>query len=130
MSSTPLQDNYSDLKKTFEYDKPKAARLAEALTEAIAVKKRLDYLAKIVKDNKKLQPFLWTTAEGVTKAIHELEDSHLENIIRHLVTNGRKVSEQITAEAESRGIEVETIKSTIRLIDSGEDGDDSMDWDD
>lgn len=120
-------DDYKDLKKTFDYDRVKATRLAEAVTEGIEVKKRLDYLVKITKDNKVLTPFLWTTAEGVTKAIHDLETSHLENIIRHLVSNGRKVSEQLAAEADSRGIDVETLKSTTRLIEANYE-DPEMDW--
>lgn len=120
-------DDYKDLRKTFDYDRAKATRLAEAVTEAIEVKKRLDYLVKITKDNKALTPFLWTTAEGVTKAIHDLETSHLENIIRHLVSNGRKVSEQLAAEADSRGIDVETLKSTTRLIEANYE-DSEMDW--
>ncbi len=124
-------DNYNDLKKTFDYDKQKATRLAEAVTEAIEVTNRLKYLRKVIDDNEILQPFLWTTAEGVTKAIHDIEDSHLENIIKHLARNGRNVSEQLIAEAESRNIDVETLKATTLLTGDGIDDEygDEMDWD-
>lgn len=100
-------DNYADLRKSFNYDKHKATRLAQAMNEGVRLQKRLKQLNKIKDDNTDLVPFLWMTADGQVIALHDIEDSHLKNIIGHVTRQGRTLSEQLIAEAESRGIDVE-----------------------
>lgn len=100
-------DDYADLRKTFNYDKQRATRLAQAMTEAAELNKRVRQLNKILEDNRELQPFLWRTANDKVLALHDIEDDHLKNIIGHITRNGGLPTEQLTAEAESRGIDVE-----------------------
>lgn len=105
-------DNYNDLKKTFDYDKKKATRLAEAMTEAVEVEKRLKYLKTIMDNNTELRAFLWQTQEGQVKALHDIDDEHLANIVGFKAKHGSELSEEMRAEAESRGIDVDTITET------------------
>ena len=97
---------YEKLQKTFDYDKEKAEVYAEAATELIEIRKREKYLTELLEENSDLSPFMWTTLDGETKALHKIDDSHLKNILKHIVNRGGAISPQIKAEALSRGFEV------------------------
>ncbi len=98
--------DYKGLHKTNEYDKKKAELLAEAVTEKITLEKRLDYLNDLIAENSELKSFLWTTLTGECKPLHKIDDSHLKNIMGHLISRGAKIAPEIKAEAVSRGIPV------------------------
>lgn len=115
MSKLEFKD-YKELNKTFEYDKEKATILAEAMTEKIALEKRAKYLEQLLHDNRKLSKFLWTTLDGVVKALHDLDDNHLKNILNHIVNHGGTISPQIKAEATSRGFEIPEETTTDRVM--------------
>ena len=107
---------YEKLQKTFDYDKEKAEVYAEAATELIEIRKREKYLTELLEENSDLSPFMWTTLDGETKALHKIEDSHLKNILRHIVNRGGAISPQIKAEALSRGFEVPEDGMSARAV--------------
>lgn len=124
-------DDYSDLHKTYDYNKAKATRLAEAMTEVKTLTDRLAYLKSVLKDNKELEPFLWRTYEGEVIALHDIEDSHLKNIIGHITRNGGTVKPEIIAEARSRGIDpAEFTKKALAIEAEVYDDDYDYDYDD
>lgn len=98
--------DYKGLNKTNEYDKDKAELLSEAITEKLALEKRVKYLDTLIEENKDLTPFLWTTLKGECKPLHKITDSHLANILNHILGRNGMISPQIRAEAISRNIEV------------------------
>lgn len=116
-------DDYRDLRKVYEYNKEKATRLAEAMTEAVQVEQRLVYLKKIMDENINLKPFLWQTQDGTVKALHDIDDDHLRNIIGHKTKYGASLSDEMRAEAESRGIEVDTIVKATPVLRARNDDD-------
>lgn len=113
---------YEKLQKTFDYDKEKAEVYAEAATELIEIRKREKYLTELLEENSALSPFMWTTLDGETKALHKIDDSHLKNMLKHIVSRGGAISPQIKAEAMSRGIEVPedaTSAAAIAFVSGG-----------
>lgn len=98
---------YSKLEEKFEYDHEQASELAEALTELVEVERRAQYLRDVVKRHNKLKKFMWGSEDGRITAIHDLEDSHLANILTYLPKHDREVSPQLKAEARSRGMQIE-----------------------
>lgn len=98
---------YSKLEEKFEYDHEQASELAEALTELVEVERRAEYLRSIVKRHGKLKKFMWGSEDGRITAIHDLADSHLQNILTYLPNHDREVSPQLKAEARSRGFQIE-----------------------
>ncbi len=98
---------YSKLEETFEYDHEQASELAEALTELVEVERRAQYLRDVVKRHNKLKKFMWGSEDGRITAIHDLEDSHLQNILTYLPKHDREASPQIKAEARKRGFSIE-----------------------
>lgn len=117
---------YKLLNRDEEYNHEAAEELAEALTEMTTLHRRVNVLAELVKENDDLHPFIWTTAEGTSIAVHKLDDDHLTNILKHLFTNGRKISKALRAEARKRNIEIpETSFDTgVRLLGGGQTFDD------
>lgn len=98
---------YSKLEEKFEYDKEQATELAEAMTELVECERRASYLRDVVKRHGKLKKFMWGSEDGRITALHDLEDSHLANILTYLPRQGREIPPQIKAEARSRGMQVE-----------------------
>lgn len=98
--------DYSGLAPSNDYDHDKAELLAEAVTEKLILEKRLAYLNELVEENQELTPFLWTTLQGECKPLHKITDSHLKNIMTHLLKGGRSISKTIQAEARSRNIQI------------------------
>lgn len=107
---------YSELEKTYEYDKTKATVLAEALTEALELKMRLDELQRLIKLNNNLKKFIWGTAGGKAVAFHDLEDDHLRNILTYLPAHGREIPDALKAEARSRGFTIPDESTPMRLV--------------
>ena len=98
---------YDKLEEKFEYDKEMATELAEAMTELVEVERRAEYLRNVVKRHGKLKKFMWGSEDGRITAIHDLEDSHLANILTYLPRHDREIPPQIKAEARSRGMQIE-----------------------
>lgn len=95
---------YDLLEEKFDYDHDAATQLAEATTELVAIQRRARYLRDIIKRHGKLRRFLWGTAEGRVIAMHDLDDSHLANILTYLPAQGREPSRELLAEVRSRGL--------------------------
>lgn len=110
--------NYSKLEEKFEYDKDVATELAEAMTELVEVERRAEYLRSVVKRHGKLKKFMWGSEDGRITALHDLEDSHLANILTYLSKHDREASPQLKAEARSRGMQVESNNglASLKLI--------------
>lgn len=107
---------YTGLEKTFEYSKEKATLLAEAMTEAVELNKRLKYLETLCSENENLKPFLWRTLDGRVIALHDLEDNHLKNIMTHVLKRGDDISAEVQAKARSRSF---MIPETPALLGEG-----------
>jgi len=99
--------SYSKLEEKFEYDKEMATELAEAMTELVEVERRAAYLRDVVKRHGKLKKFMWGSEDGRITAIHDLEDSHLANILTYLPRHDREIPATVKAEARSRGMSVD-----------------------
>lgn len=108
--------SYSELEKTYEYDKKKASVLAEALTEALELKLRLEELERLITLNKDLKKFIWGAADGKAIAFHDIEDDHLRNILTYLPAHGRTTPDALKAEARSRGFTIPDETTTLRLV--------------
>jgi len=125
---------YDKLDKFSNYDREAAEQLAEARNEMVALATRLSELKDLVGVNEELKPFVWTTAEGVSMAIHSIEDSHFRNILKWIVDRSHSVPPALVAEAKRRGIEVPS-RSTKELpsgfmSDAESDVEDDTDYDD
>lgn len=107
MSDT-INSKYSKLSKVEDYDLEAAEELAAAMNEIIALESRASQLRDLINENKKLHPFVWTTAEGVSSAVHKLEDDHLKNILQHVVNYGQSINKGIKSEARKRGLVIPT----------------------
>lgn len=123
---------YNKLEEKFEYDKEMATELAEAMTELVQVERRAEYLRNVVKRHGKLKKFMWGSEDGRITAIHDLEDSHLANILTYLPRHDREVSPQLKAEARSRGMQVDGGDglAPIRMIAARTDSQFTLDEDD
>lgn len=97
---------YESLLPKNDYDREKAEVLAEAMTELVTINKRKKFLESLLAENKKLKPYLWESIDGRVQAIHAIEPSHFENIIRYLVARGSKIPKEIRAEAAVRGVDI------------------------
>lgn len=107
---------YGKLLGASEYDKEAAEQLAEMVNEIVAIELRAKQLKQIVSENRELQQYVWTTADGKTIALHNIEDDHLSNIMVHLLRSSRAIPRAIRGEAIKRGL---TIPATV-----------PYDWDD
>ena len=134
VTDTMTFKDYKGLHRTYEYDKPKATLLAEAMTELVTLKKREKYLQGLLEENSNLKPFLWGSMDGRVQAIHDIPDDHLKNILLFLPRNGREIPKEIKAEALSRGFEVnEEVNRkayTAQLASGIDDFDDEWFFDD
>lgn len=95
---------YEKLMGKLDYDHDAVEQFAEAMNEVEGLKRRVDQLEQILNENRELGAFVWRTSEGITIPMHKIEDSHLENIMRHLLVTGRAIPRSIRGEANSRGI--------------------------
>lgn len=81
---------YSKIDKFYSVDKEKVTELAEVVNELHQLEMRIEHLNSLIKENKGLKKFLWTTAYGKTLTIFEMTDDHLKNAIIHLTKRGRR----------------------------------------
>lgn len=110
---------YKKLNKAANYDHEAATELADALNEMFELQSRLDYLKELVTENPDLHNFVWRTAQNKAIALHDIEDSHLANIMQHLLDTGRSIKKEIRSEAVSRNLSVPTASNAL-LIGGGE----------
>lgn len=110
-----LDLRYDKLDKSVDYDHDAAEQLAEAMAEIRDLESRASYLKELVKENKKLHPFIWITADGEIKAHHQIDDDHFKNILSHLVATGRRISKELKWEARRRNIIVPTERNIPRI---------------
>ena len=86
-------NEYKKLDKSLNEDIEKLRELAGAINERAMLKKRIDYLNELIRDNEDCTKAIWTTAQGVSLVIADIPDDHLKNIGTHLVrhngTNSR-----------------------------------------
>lgn len=101
-----MTKEYKKLHKYEEYDQGAAEELAEVVMEIMEIEKRREYLKELLHENRELQQFLWTTAEGKTLAYHQIPDDHFANILQHVVNHGRRISKAMKAEARKRGMTI------------------------
>ena len=134
MSDT-VNTKYAKLSKVEEYDKEAAEELATALNEVTALEGRISQLRDLINENKKLHPFVWTTADGLATAVHNLEDDHLKNILQHVVNYGQSPNKGIKSEARKRGFVIPTEARRIEYdrrkmlaVREGEVIDHNRDW--
>lgn len=66
----------------------KVREFAQAKNETTILMRRVAYLEGLMRDNSTLASSIWTTAEGESIPIADLEDFHLKNIIPHLKSRG------------------------------------------
>lgn len=97
---------YDKLEQAYDYDHDAVKQLVEAMKELQDIRSREAYLSQIIKENEKLHPFVWYTAEGEILAHDDIEDDHLKNIMQHLLDTGRPISRELRAEAHKRSIPV------------------------
>lgn len=99
---------YKLLNKVNDYDHDIANEVVEAMNEIAIIQGRVQFLQNLIDDHEKYQKFVWRTLEGINIAMHNLDDDHLLNIIKHLKDNGRSISKELRNEAISRGFAVPT----------------------
>lgn len=97
---------YAKLIGKVDYDHEAVDQLAEALNEIRLIEGHAAQLRQIVDENKELHQFVWRTAEGVTIALHNIENDHLSNIMLHLLQTGRAIPRAIRGEAIQRGLTI------------------------
>lgn len=114
--------NYSKLNKYESYDVDAARELAEAMNEARMLKARLEVLKDLFHENTELHAFVWTTSDGVSKCLQDIEDDHFKNILAYIVGAGRKISKSLKAEANRRTVELPTSASASRKFLEAQEG--------
>lgn len=95
---------YGKLFGKVDYDHEAAEQLAAALNEITELELRATQLKQIVAENDELHQFVWRTAGGIVMAVHDIEDSHLENIMLHLLRANRAIPRAIRGLAISRNL--------------------------
>ena len=106
-------NEYKLLDKTLNEDLDKVREFAEAMTERTVLDQRVKYINSLLDESIELRSSVWTTIDGQSKAISDLDDSHLKNIVKYLTDRG-VYNRRIALEAEKRF-------DTIRLIENNED---------
>ena len=92
---------YTKLDKIEPEDLEKIREYAEAMNELFVIKSREKYLRNLLSESEELRESIWTTQEGVSKAIADLDDDHLKNIIPYLNSRG-KTNPRIRREYQKR----------------------------
>jgi hypothetical protein len=101
---------YAKLLGKIDYDHEAVEQLADMCNEIEGMRRRSAQLDQIVKENEELHQFLWRQADGMTVAIHNLDDDHLTNVMLHLLRSGRAIPRAIRGEAVQRGL---TVPATV-----------------
>jgi hypothetical protein len=100
-----MPKDYEKLIQIADYDREAVEQMADALNEIAEHQRRVAYLEQLVEENPELRKYVWRTAKGDVYALHNLEDDHLANIMRHMLSTGRAITREIRAEARQRNIE-------------------------
>jgi hypothetical protein len=109
-----MAKEYKKLNKYEEYDHETVEELAEAMNELRTLERRANVLKELIGENQELSPFVWTTAEGVSMALHDIADDHFKNILTHINNRMREIPKSLKAEANRRGFELpDSRKSTV-----------------
>jgi hypothetical protein len=105
------------------YDHAIAEELAQAMEERNTLAARVIQLNEIIDENEDLKQFVWTTAQGKSIAIHNIEDDHLKNILQHIFERGGDISKSLKAEARRRNIVIPetTFAQGVRLLGQARD---------
>lgn len=82
-------NKYQRLNSIETEDTEKVREFAQAMNEARELKRQLRLIEDLLNENQELYPLVWTTQEGVSKAISDLEDDHLKNIVPYLHSRGQ-----------------------------------------
>jgi len=75
---------YKKLDAIENEDIEKVQEFAELMNELFVIETRRRYLLGIMDENDDLRSSVWTTQDGVSKAISDLDDDHLRNIVTYL----------------------------------------------
>ena len=103
---------YKKLESIDTEDIEKIREVAEAMNELFILNNRRHYLEELLDEHDECRASIWTTQEGVSRAIADLEDDHLKNIIPYM--NSRRVNNpRIRKEYQKRFGEVPQIESPI-----------------
>jgi hypothetical protein len=113
---------YTKLNKYESYDVEAARELAEAMNEARELKARLDQLQDLFHENTELHAFVWTTADGKSQCLQDIEDEHFQNILAYIVGAGRKISKSLKAEAARRNVALPTSAAASRKFLGAQEG--------
>jgi len=92
---------YTKLDAIENEDIEKVREMAELMNELFIIETRRKYLLGIMEENDDLRESVWTTQEGVSKAVTDLDDDHLKNIVIYLNTRGR-MNNRIRKEYQKR----------------------------
>ena len=93
-------------------DIEKIREVAEAMNEVFLLRSRLAYLEDLLDEHDDLRAAVWTTQEGVSKAIADLDDDHLKNIVPYLNRVGKN-NTRIRKEYQKRFGEMPQIVAPI-----------------
>ena len=80
---------YTKLDAIENEDIEKVREMAELMNELFTIETRRRYLLGIMEENDDLRSSIWTTKDGVSKAISDLDDDHLKNIVPYLNDRGQ-----------------------------------------
>lgn len=100
---------YAKLLGKVDYDHEAAEQLADALNEITEIERHAAQLRQIVEENEELHQFVWRTASGESVALHKIDDDHMNNIMLHLLRNGRAIPRAIRGEAISRELVIPAV---------------------
>jgi hypothetical protein len=94
-------NEYKRLDSIESEDIEKVREYVDAKTEKKQLEMRIDYLDELLREHEDLGKAVWTTLEGKSIPIHDLEDSHLKNIVSYLRARGQS-NLRIVKEYEKR----------------------------
>lgn len=118
-----MLSKYKKLLKGNEYDKEKVEEFAQLLNDAAELEAQFKQMRELIRENQELQEFTWRTADGTVLALHQIEDSHLINIMNKYDRSaefdgwGEEIPLNIRREAMKRGIEIPNTKALEAYID-------------
>ena len=108
---------YKKLDSIESEDIEKVREFAELMNELISLNTRRDYLQELISENEDLRGLVWTTREGLAKAITDLEDDHLKNIVPHLARQGA-TNTRIRKEYQKRFGDLPTLPAPVEDDDA------------
>lgn len=101
---------YKKLEAIDTEDIEKIREVAEAMNELFLLNNRRRYLEELLDEHEECQASIWTTQEGVSRAITDLEDDHLKNIVPYMNRYGKN-NPRIRKEYQKRFGELPQLES-------------------